>query len=89
MDISNDKSSDKSTDKSSIDKPILLIAAPYNEATIKAIRDGFSKQYGAELDFEVVEDNKIIGGFIAIIDGKVHDASFSSRLHEISHQLSE
>ena len=70
-----------------MDNPVLLIAAPYDEATIKAIRDGFSKQFGKELDFEIVEDNKIIGGFIAIIDGKVYDASYSSRLHEISRQL--
>ena len=72
-----------------MDKPVLMIAAPYDEATIQAIRDGFSKQFGKELDFEVVEDNKILGGFIAIIDGKVYDASFSSRLYEINRQLSE
>jgi F0F1-type ATP synthase delta subunit len=72
-----------------MDRPILLIASPYDEATLNAIRDGFSRQYGHELDFEVVEDKKIIGGFIAIIDGKVHDASFSSRLYEISRLLSE
>lgn len=71
-----------------MDRPVLLIASPYDEATIKAIKDGFSKQYGEELDFEIVEDNNILGGFIAIIDGKVYDASFSSRLHEISRQLS-
>lgn len=71
-----------------MDKPLLLIASPYDETMIKAIRDGFSKQYGEELDFEIIEDNKILGGFIAIIDGKVYDASFSSRLHEISRQLS-
>ncbi|SHH78502.1 ATP synthase delta (OSCP) subunit [Sporobacter termitidis DSM 10068] len=72
-----------------MDKPVLIIAAPYDDATVKAIRDGFSKQLGRELDFEIVEDNKIIGGFIAIIDGKVYDASFSSRLYEISRQLTE
>lgn len=72
-----------------MDKPVLLIASPYDEATIHAIQDGFTKQLGKELDFEVVEDNKIIGGFIAIIDGKVYDASYSSRLYEISRQLSK
>jgi F0F1-type ATP synthase delta subunit len=72
-----------------MDRPILLIASPYDEATIKAIRDGFSAKFGQELDFEIVEDNKILGGFIAIIDGKVYDASFSSRLYDISRQLSE
>jgi F0F1-type ATP synthase delta subunit len=72
-----------------MDNPVLIIAAPYDEATIKEIRDGFSRQYGKELDFEIVEDSKIIGGFIAIIDGKVYDASFSSRLFELGRQLSE
>lgn len=72
-----------------MDKPVLLIASPHDEATIAAIRDGFSTRFGQELDFEVVEDNKILGGFIAIIDGKVYDASYSSRLYEISRHLSE
>lgn len=70
-----------------MDRPVLLLAAPYDEATVKAVKDGFSKQYGRELDFEIVEDNKILGGFIAIIEGRVYDASFSSRLFEISRQL--
>jgi F0F1-type ATP synthase delta subunit len=70
-----------------MDNPVLMIAASYDEATIQAIKDGFSKQYGKELDFEIVEDGKIIGGFIAIIDGKVYDASFSSRLYELRRQL--
>jgi F0F1-type ATP synthase delta subunit len=70
-----------------MDRPVLLLAAPYDEATVKAIKNGFSKQYGRELDFEIIEDNKILGGFIAIIEGRVYDASFSSRLFEISRQL--
>lgn len=70
-----------------MDRPVLIIAAQYEEATLQKIKDGFSKQYGETLDFEVVEDSKLIGGFIAIIDGKVFDASYSSRLHEISRQL--
>lgn len=70
-------------------KPILLIAPPYDEATTKEIRDGFNKQYDRELDFDIVEDEKLLGGFIAIIDGKVYDASYSSRLHDISRQLNQ
>lgn len=72
-----------------MDNPVLMIASPYDEATLSAIKEGFAKQYGKKIDFEVVEDNKILGGFIAIIDGKVYDASFSSRLYEINRQLSE
>jgi F0F1-type ATP synthase delta subunit len=72
-----------------MDRPVLLVASPYDEATVQAIKDGFTKRFGNELDFEIVEDSKILGGFIAIIDGKVYDASYSSRLYDISRQLSE
>lgn len=72
-----------------MDKPVLLISSPYDEGIIKSIRDGFTKKLGKAPDFEVVENDNILGGFIAIIDGKVYDASYSSRLYEISRQLSE
>ena len=50
---------------------------------ISSVREGFEKKLGLELDFEIIEDEKITGGFIAIIDGKVYDASFSSQLNEL------
>ena len=70
-----------------MERPVLLIAPPYDEKTVQTIKDGFSKQYGEDLDFEVVENNQILGGFIAIINGRVYDTSFSTRLQEISKQL--
>ncbi len=72
-----------------MERPVLLIAPPYDEETIKTIKEGFAKQYGENIDFEIVENDKLLGGFIAIINGRVYDTSFSTRLHEIGKQLSD
>ena len=71
-----------------MERPVLLIAPPYDEETIKTIKAGFAKQYGEDLDFEIVENDQLLGGFIAIINGRVYDTSFSTRLHEIGKTLS-
>jgi len=67
--------------------PLLIVASTKDEALISSIREGFEKRLETKLDFEIVESAKITGGFIAVIDGKVYDASFSSRLHELSRQM--
>jgi len=70
-----------------MDKPILIITSKNDEKLIESICNGFESKLGEKFDFEIVESNKITGGFIAVIDGKVYDASFSSRLHELGRQL--
>jgi len=70
-----------------MDRPILIVASRLDENLIASIREGFESKLDTSLDFEVVESKKITGGFIAVIDGKVYDASFSSRLHELGRQL--
>jgi F-type H+-transporting ATPase subunit alpha len=72
-----------------LSKPILIVADAANTAGIEAVRRGFSKKLGRDFDFELVEDPKITGGFIAIVDGKVYDASFSTKLHDLSDALGE
>jgi len=66
-----------------MDKPILIVASKHDEKLIASIREGFDSKFDSKLDFDVVESKKITGGFIAVIEGKVYDASFSSRLHEL------
>ena len=70
-----------------MERPILIIASDQDETLISSIRTGFEQKLGVGLDFEVIEDEKIAGGFIAVIDGKVYDASFSSRLNELGRLL--
>jgi len=70
-----------------MDKPILIVASKQDEKLIASICDGFESKLGDKHDFEVVESKRITGGFIAVIDGKVYDASFSSRLHELGRKM--
>jgi len=66
-----------------MDRPILIVASAQDDNLIKTICEGFENRLGVALDFDIIEDEKITGGFIAVIDGKVYDASFSSRLNEL------
>ncbi|MDR3209216.1 MAG: F0F1 ATP synthase subunit delta, partial [Oscillospiraceae bacterium] len=68
-------------------KPLLIVADARNEAGIAAVLRGFREKLGEDLDFDVVEDEKLTGGFIAIIEGRVYDASFASRLHDLTENL--
>jgi len=70
-----------------MDRPILIVASKHDEKLIASVREGFESKLDEKLDFDVVESGKITGGFIAVIDGKVYDASFSSRLHELGKQM--
>ena len=68
-------------------RPILIVVSKNDEHLISSIKTGFENKFERTLDFEIVESQKIAGGFIAVIDGNVYDASFSSRLHELSRQM--
>ena len=70
-----------------MDRPILIVTSKQDEKLISSIRKGFEGKFNMTLDFDVIESRKITGGFIAVIDGKVYDASFSSRLHELGRQM--
>ena len=70
-----------------MERPILIVASKQDEILLDSIRAGFEQKFNTKLDFEIVENEKITGGFIAIVEGKVYDASFTSRLDELSRQL--
>jgi F-type H+-transporting ATPase subunit alpha len=68
-------------------RSVLRIAPPYDEATVRSIQEGFAGLLGTEPDFEIVEDQKLLGGFVAVIGGKVYDASYSSLLGDAGKKL--
>jgi hypothetical protein len=73
-----------------MNRPVLLIASPYDEATLKAIRDGFSLAVGLELDCEVVEDNKLIAAaLLPLLTVRCKTRAFLRAFYEIGRQLSE
>ena len=69
------------------DRPVLIVASNRDRELVDSICSGFESRLGFLPDFEIVEDERITGGFIAIVDGKVYDASFSSRLDEFSRRM--
>jgi len=67
----------------------LIMASGPSPAQLSRIVDGFAKKLGAAVHFNVVLDPKILGGFIAIIDGVVYDASYACQIEEIGKFLLE
>ena len=68
---------------------ILKLAPPYDQDEVDLIIKGFERKLGRPVQFRVVEDANLIGGFSAQIDGKIYDYSFAAQLSELHRQLSE
>ena len=64
-------------------KAVLKIAGSFNNEDIGRITKGFEKLLQKEIEFEIVEDSSLIGGFTAFIDGKVYDSSVLLQLERI------
>ena len=67
----------------------LIMASSPTSEQIARLTDGFSKKLGEPVHFNVVLDAKILGGFIAVIDGVVYDASYTGELEAIGRFLLE
>ncbi len=65
----------------------ITVASNMSDKTYKRICDGFTEKLG-ELTFEKVTDDRIIGGFIADIDGEVFDLSIASQIEKMQKQIS-
>lgn len=68
----------------------LVFASEMDDITIENIRCKFEKLVGEPIQFETAIDSSILGGFLAIINGKtyqVFDNSMSSHLDEIKSRL--
>ena len=55
----------------------------FNESQVEKIKENFEKLLESAIEFEVFQDDSLIGGFVAHIDGVAYDASFKSRLKGI------
>lgn len=58
----------------------LFIAGPYRSEDIEQIETQFSTLLGEEIRFEVEIDETLIGGFVALINGRLYDASVKTQL---------
>ena len=67
----------------------LYIAGPYDDTLIGNIEAQFSRLLGGEVTFDVQRDERLIGGFLAMVDGKVYDSSILSRVKDVERHLFE
>jgi len=65
----------------------LYTAGPFGEDQIESVKKHFNELLGQEVSFEVKHNEALIGGFLAIIDGKIYDASVAYRIKEAQHLL--
>ena len=65
---------------------IITVASNMSDKTYERICRGFAEKLG-EVAFERVTDDKIIGGFIADIDGEVFDLSIASQIEKMQKQI--
>ena len=65
----------------------LYTAGPFGEEQIESVKRHFCQMLGQEVSFEVKQNEALIGGFLAIIDGKIYDASVAYRIKEAQHLL--
>ncbi|MEZ4508898.1 MAG: F0F1 ATP synthase subunit delta, partial [Eubacteriales bacterium] len=65
----------------------LYTAGPFGEEQIESIKQHFRDLLGQEVSFDIKQNEALIGGFLAIIDGKIYDASVAYRVKEAQHVL--
>ncbi len=65
----------------------LYIAGPFGKEQIDSIKAHFTELLGEEVEFDVRRNENLVGGFLAMINGKVYDASVAFRMKEAQHSL--
>ena len=65
----------------------LYIAGPFDDAEKGKIEAHFTKMLGEQVVLNIKKDSKLIGGFLATVDGKVYDASMLARMKDIQRYM--
>jgi len=58
----------------------LRIAGPWNQDQITTLCNRLAEQYDKNASFNIIQDEALIGGFIAKVNGNVLDTSIKSKL---------
>lgn len=68
-------------------KGILYVAGPFGQADVCGIEERFSKMLGDKVVFDIKKNDELIGGFMAMVDGKVYDASILAQMKDIQRYM--
>lgn len=65
----------------------LFVVNTLSDEQIALIKQNLEKTAGSNIEFELKTDDTLIGGFYAIVNGKVYDGSVRGRLKEFHKYL--
>lgn len=68
-------------------KGVLKLAAPCDNKDLSAIIDRLERLLGCHLELTTEIDSSLIGGFAALVDGKVYDFSYVTQLTAMQQKL--
>ena len=68
-------------------KGVLKLAAPCDSKELSAIIDRLERLLGCHLELTTEIDSSLIGGFAALVDGKVYDFSYAAQLKVLQQKL--
>lgn len=67
----------------------LYVAGPFGDEEIKNVTEHFERLLGQPVTLSVHRDESLIGGFLALVDGKVYDSSLRARVREMKRHMLE
>ena len=68
-------------------KGVLKLAAPCGDEQLSSITDRLERLLGCHLELTTEIDSSLIGGFVALVDGKVYDFSYAAQLSAMQQKL--
>lgn len=58
----------------------LYIAGTFGVNEVASLEAHFARLLGREISFDIRRDESLIGGFLALVEGKAYDASVAAQL---------
>ena len=68
-------------------KGMLYVAGPFDQPEIDKVTEHFTRLLGQPVAFEVKRDENLIGGFLAMVDGKVYDSRIAVQLKDLGRYM--
>lgn len=65
----------------------LYVAGPFGAEEVGKIEAYFTKMLGDHVVLKVKKDDRLIGGFLATVEGKAYDASVLGRMKDMQHYM--
>ncbi len=68
-------------------KAVIKIADNMSDETYTMLCDGIKEKFGADIEFQKITDESVIGGFILSLDGVIYDNSIRTQLKRLKKHI--